>query len=68
MTLKHKSHKTTQLGAFVKMTKEKHYCRELNDEGLTTYYYVYVQDPGSNQHKITEAQYRAIRGISEVQF
>lgn len=51
---------------FAKITKDKYYFRYESVEA-NRYCYVYINDQGGNEHPMTEAQYRAIRGIFEVE-
>lgn len=64
---KTKSNLDSQKNLFAKMTREKYYCREVDTDGVNFFFYMYMDDPGFNRYSIEEAQYRAIRGISEVQ-
>jgi len=55
-----------QEGRFAKMTKDRYYFRYQDSDGSNRFCYVYMEDQGSVEHPMTESQYRAIRGISEV--
>lgn len=50
---------------YVKLTKEKYYCRINHPDGTNTFHYTYYEDPGGNQFSMSQDDYKAVRGISE---
>ncbi len=59
------SHEPGTCALYIKLTKERYYCRVNHPDGSNTFHYSYVDDPGQNEFIITERDYKSIRGIRE---
>lgn len=60
-----KRHQDGVTAKYVKLTKEKYYCRINHPDGTDTFHYTYYEDPGGNEFSMSQDEYKAIRGISE---